>query len=99
MTDTQFVPPDVGIVQCQINDHKIGDQEFLEHVGADVTGTSLLVRPEDIQTRRFERRLDQFVVDGIEIDLDALAILLHTERHGDKGVWFHTSPLVSSDLF
>ena len=55
-----------------------------------------LVGPKDFQARRLERRLDQLSVDAIEIDLVALAVLLHAERHGDKGVWLHIeSPMAS----
>ena len=98
MTHTQLIP-DIGIVQCQVSNYEIGDQQFLEHIRADVTGTSLLVRPEDILARPFECGLDEIIVNAIEIDLDALAVFLHTERHRNKGVWFHTLPFVSSDPF
>ena len=62
MADAQLVP-NVGIVDRQIRDHEVGDQQLLEHVGADVAGAHLLVGAEQLQPRRLQRRLDVLRTD------------------------------------
>ena len=85
MAHAEFVP-DVGIGEGEISHHQIGDEQFLEHVGADVAGAFLFVRAEDFEPRGFQRRLDQFVVDLIEIDHLPIRPRFAAERHSDKGV-------------
>jgi hypothetical protein len=78
--------PDVGVGEREIGHHQVGDQQLLEHVGADVARALLLIRAKHIETRRFQRRPDQFGEHPIEINLVALAVLFHAERHCNESV-------------
>ncbi len=92
MSSPKFVP-DIGIVDGQISDHKVSHQQFLEHVGQDVSSPLLLIRAEDLQPRGLQCRLDQVTMDSIKIDLIPLAVLLHTKRHRNKRVRLHSALL------
>ena len=47
MAHTQLVP-DVGIVEGEVGHHEVGDQQFLEHVGANVAGALFFVSAKDM---------------------------------------------------
>ena len=49
MTHAELVP-DIGVVNRQVGQHQVGEQQLLEHVGADVSGAHLLISAEGIQT-------------------------------------------------
>ena len=68
----------------QVRDHQVGDQQFLEHVGADVAGAHLLVGAEGFQPGRLQRRPDVLVVHAIEVDHLAVRPGLGAEGHGDE---------------
>ncbi len=78
--------PDIGVGEGKVGHHQIGDQQFLEHVGADVARAFFLVRAKDFQAGQFECRPDQLGKYTIEINRVALAIFLDPERHCDKSV-------------
>ncbi|TLD44282.1 MAG: hypothetical protein FAZ92_03471 [Accumulibacter sp.] len=88
MPHAEFVP-DVRVVEGEIGDDEVGDQQLLEHVGADVAGTLLLVSAKHLHPRRLERRPDVFGVDAIEIDQLAIGPGLAAEGHGYEGVCLH----------
>lgn len=90
MTHAEFVP-DIGIIDREIRNNEIGNQQLLKHVRQNTAGALLFVSSEHLQPRRFECRLDEFGINTIEINLCALTILFCAERHGDKGMWFHTT--------
>ena len=81
--------PDIGVVEREIGDHQVGDQQLLEHVGADVSGALLLVGAEHLEAGMLERRADQLGVDAIEVDRHTVMPGLDAEGHGDEGVRFH----------
>jgi hypothetical protein len=83
MAHAEFVP-DVGIVDAQIRDHEVGDEQFLEHVGADITGAHLLVGPEGFQTCCRQHRPDVLVIHAVEIDHLAIYPGLGAEGHDDE---------------
>lgn len=83
--------PDVGVVQRQVGHDEVGQQQFLEHVGANVTGTLFFVSADHLQPSRLQRRLDVLRIDAVEVDKPARGIRLGAEGHGDESVGFHSS--------
>ena len=67
MTDAELVE-DVGVVDRDVGNHEIGRDQQAEHVFADVAGLRDVGRGRAFQARRLQRRLDQELVNGLEID-------------------------------
>ena len=67
MPHAQLVPR-IGIVDRQIRHHEIRDQQLLEHIDTDVAAALLLVGPEGLQARVYERRFDEVGIYPVEID-------------------------------
>jgi len=76
--------PDVGVVQGQVDDDQVGEQQFLEHVAADVAGAPLLVGAEHLEAGTLQGRLEILGVDRVEVD-----VLLAAVRHGHEHVQSH----------
>ena len=96
--------PDMGqtyrtIMEMKVDIHKViqsdcKTQEVRSTIPMRVRmspACSSSVSSEHREPSRFERRLDEFGIHTIEINLVALAVLLHTERHRDKRMGFHTA--------
>ena len=60
--------PNVGVVQCQVCQHQIGCQQFLEHVGTEVACALLVVGAEHVEAGQFECGPKQLGVDAVEVD-------------------------------
>src|SRR5262245_7624092 len=72
------------VVDRQIRDDQVGEQQFLEHVRADVAGTFFLIRTQRREIRSLEGRPYELVVDAIEVDRLPVGSRLVTERHRNK---------------
>ena len=85
MAHAQFVP-DIGVVDGEIGNHQIGDQQLLEHVGANIAGACLLVGTKRIEARHLQCRRDVLLEDPVEIDRLAIRAGFGAERHHHEGM-------------
>jgi hypothetical protein len=90
--------PDVRVIDCQVSDHEIGDEEFLEHVGANIACSSLLIRAKSGKPGCIKRRLDVLGVHAVEVDELTVRPWLSPEGHRYEGMGFsaHSSGSFSS---
>ena len=79
MAHTQLIP-DVRVIDGKIGDDQVRQKQFLEHVGANVARTHLLVRAENLKARPFKGRLNELAVDPVKIDFLFGAVGHHYER-------------------
>src|SRR6185437_1297293 len=70
----------VGVVDRDVSDHKVGRQQTLEHVDANVSLTADLHGGAASDFQLVERRIDEVLLDGVEVD-----VILSTERSNDEG--------------
>ena len=67
MAHAEFVL-DIRIVEGRVSDDKISEQQFLEHIGANVSGPLLFIGTEHYTSDTFKRRFDIVSIYCIEID-------------------------------
>jgi hypothetical protein len=63
----------------------VGSQQALKHVDANVAGAEDVERRPAVHPDGFQRGDDQLFLDGVEVDLILIPILLRSERADDKG--------------
>ena len=85
MAHTELVPH-IGVVDADVGEHQVGQQQFLEHVGADVAGALLLIGAEGLEAGLLQGRPDQALVHLVELDLLPVGIGLGAEGHHHEGV-------------
>ena len=85
MTHPELIPH-VGVIDADVSQHQIGQQQLLEHVGADVAGALLLIGAEGLETCPLQGRSDQALVHLVELDLLPVGVGLGAERHHHEGV-------------
>ena len=94
MPDADFVP-DIGIVQGQIGDDKLGEKQILEHVEVDRAAAPVGVRAVWHQTGRGDCRRKEGLVNGVEVDRGPVGPCLLAKRHDDEGTASGCHRLVS----
>ena len=76
--------PDIGIVQCQIGDDKLGEKQILEHVEVDRAAPAVGVRAVRHQPGRHDCRRKEVPVEGVKVDRGPVRRLLLAKRHDDE---------------
>jgi hypothetical protein len=58
----------IGVVDRDVGDHQVGDQQLLEHVGADITLLNELAGGAAGQSRLLHRWANQLLLDAVEVN-------------------------------
>ena len=74
-----------GIVDRQVGNDELGEQQILEHVEVDRAAAAVGVGAVRGETSRRDRRRQELVVDGVEVDRGPVCGCLLAERHDDEG--------------
>ena len=75
---------DVRVGGREVGDRVVGEDQPLEHRLVDEPADDLLVGAQRLELGVADRRRDQLLVDGVEVDRAALAVGLLAERHDDE---------------
>src|SRR5262245_59005619 len=79
MADAKFIKH-IGVINAHIHETKISEQEFLEHVGKNITAGSFLVSAEGFETDTLKRWFDKLSVNGVEIVKRSIAAFFLPKR-------------------
>ena len=86
VADAQFVE-DVRVRQADIGDRHIGAPDHLKHALVDVACLVHLVATNALEAFALDRRLDEILIDRVEVDLLVGGVELGAERHDDEAAF------------
>jgi hypothetical protein len=84
--DAQLIE-DVGVWNAHIGDGYVRLPDQLKHSLVDVACLVYLIAADALEAIGFDGRLDELLVDLIEVDFDVRSIELLPERHDDKAAF------------